>query len=49
MNLLEKIFESTLWNGRLFVLLAVIFSMIGSIILLAVIFSCIYDAFTCIG
>ena len=36
MNLLEKLFESTLWNGRLFVLLAVIFSMIGSIILFIV-------------
>ena len=36
MNVIEKIFESTLWNGRLFVLLAVIFSMIGSIILFVV-------------
>ena len=36
MHILEKIFESTLWNGRLFVLLAVIFSMIGSIILFIV-------------
>ncbi|RUM45038.1 MAG: YqhA family protein [Hydrogenimonas sp.] len=33
MKLLEKLFESTLWNGRLFVLLAVIFSMFGSIVL----------------
>ncbi len=36
MNLLEKIFESTLWNGRLFVLLAVVFSMIGAIALFIV-------------
>jgi len=36
MRLLEKIFESTLWNGRLFVILAVIFSMFGSIILFIV-------------
>ena len=36
MNAIEKIFESILWNGRLFVLLAVIFSMIGSIILFVV-------------
>jgi len=33
MNLLEKIFENTLWNGRLFILLAVIFGMIGAIAL----------------
>ncbi len=32
----EKVFESMLWNGRLFVLLAVVFSMIGSIILFIV-------------
>ncbi len=32
----EKIFEGMLWNGRLFVLLAVVFSMIGSIILFIV-------------
>ncbi len=36
MNLLEKIFEHTLWNGRLFVLLAVIFSLVASIILFVV-------------
>jgi len=36
MNILEKFFESALWNGRLFVLLAVVFSMIGSIILFIV-------------
>lgn len=33
---LEKIFESGLWHGRLFVLLAVIFSMLGAIILFVV-------------
>jgi len=33
---IERIFESILWNGRLFVLLAVIFSMVGSIILFIV-------------
>jgi uncharacterized membrane protein YqhA len=32
----EKIFESTLWNGRLFILLAVIFSMLGAVILFIV-------------
>ena len=36
MKLLEKIFEQTLWNGRLFVLLAVIFSLVASIILFIV-------------
>ncbi len=36
MKLLEKIFEHTLWNGRLFVLLAVIFSLVASIILFIV-------------
>jgi uncharacterized membrane protein YqhA len=36
MNKLEKIFESTLWSGRLFILLAVIFSMVGAIILFIV-------------
>lgn len=33
---LERAFEGTLWNGRLFILLAVIFSMIGAIILFIV-------------
>ncbi len=33
---LEKSFESTLWSGRLFILLAVIFSMVGAIILFIV-------------
>jgi uncharacterized membrane protein YqhA len=36
LNKIEKIFESTLWSGRLFVLLAVIFSMVGAIILFIV-------------
>ncbi len=36
MEKIEKFFESILWNGRLFVLLAVIFSMVGSIILFVV-------------
>jgi uncharacterized membrane protein YqhA len=36
MGKIEKIFESILWNGRLFVLLAVVFSMVGSIILFIV-------------
>ncbi len=36
MKLLEKIFEHSLWNGRLFVLLAVVFSLIASIILFVV-------------
>ena len=42
MRVIEKIFESILWNGRLFVLLAVIFSMIGSIILFVVASADIY-------
>ena len=36
MNLLEKIFESTLWNTRFFILLPVIFSMIGAIALFVI-------------
>ncbi|HIE35065.1 MAG TPA: YqhA family protein [Campylobacterales bacterium] len=36
MNLLEKIFENILWNGRLFIILAVIFGMVGAIILFIV-------------
>ncbi|BDY12469.1 YqhA family protein [Hydrogenimonas cancrithermarum] len=36
MKFLEKLFETTLWNGRLFVLLAVIFSMLGAIALFVV-------------
>lgn len=34
--MLEKVFESALWNSRLFTLLAVIFSMLGAIILFIV-------------
>jgi uncharacterized membrane protein YqhA len=34
--MLERIFESLLWNSRFFVLLAVIFGMIGSIVLFIV-------------
>ncbi len=41
-SLLERMFEGTLWNGRLFILLAVIFSMIGAIILFIVASSDIY-------
>jgi len=36
MGLLEKIFENTLWSGRLFILLAVIFGMVGAIALFIV-------------
>lgn len=36
MNLLEDIFERILWNGRLFILLAVIFGMIGAVVLFVV-------------
>jgi len=36
MRFIEHIFESTLWNTRFFVLLAVIFSMIGGIALFIV-------------
>lgn len=42
MKILEKIFESALWNGRLFILLAVIFSMVGAIILFVVASTDIY-------
>jgi uncharacterized membrane protein YqhA len=35
-SLLERVFESTLWSTRFFVLLAVIFSMIGGIALFVV-------------
>lgn len=34
--MLERIFESTLWNSRLFTILAVVFSMIGAVILFIV-------------
>jgi uncharacterized membrane protein YqhA len=43
LNIIEKIFEGTLWNGRLFILLAVIFSMIGAVILFIVASVDIYD------
>lgn len=43
MNIIEKIFESTLWNGRLFILLAVIFSMVGAVILFIVASVDIFD------
>jgi uncharacterized protein (TIGR00645 family) len=36
MKRLEQIFESTLWNTRLFILLPVIFSMIGAIALFVI-------------
>ncbi len=36
MNIIEKIFENVLWNSRLFVVLAVIFGMVGGIILFVV-------------
>jgi uncharacterized membrane protein YqhA len=34
--MIERVFEGLLWNSRFFVLLAVVFSMIGSIILFVV-------------
>ncbi|WP_018293673.1 YqhA family protein [Mariprofundus ferrooxydans] len=36
MNIIEKHFEKLLWNSRLFILLAVIFGMIGAVILFVV-------------
>ncbi|WP_281951292.1 YqhA family protein [Nitrosophilus kaiyonis] len=36
MNFIEKIFESTLWQGRLLILLAVIFGMVGALVLFVV-------------
>jgi len=36
MNFIEKIFENTLWGGRLFILLAVVFGMVGAIALFIV-------------
>ncbi len=36
MNFLEKIFEGTLWQGRLLILLAVVFGMIGAVVLFVV-------------
>ena len=43
MKFIENIFESILWNTRFFVLLAVIFSMIGGIALFIVASSDIFD------
>ncbi len=43
MKTIEKVFESVLWNGRLFILLAVIFSMVGAIILFVVASADIFD------
>ena len=42
MQWIEKIFEGILWNGRLFVILAVIFSMVGAVILFIVASADIY-------
>ena len=36
MDLLERFFENTLWSGRLFIILAVIFGMIGAIALFVI-------------
>ncbi|BCD68548.1 YqhA family protein [Nitratiruptor sp. YY09-18] len=36
MRFLENLFEGTLWQGRLFIVLAVIFGMIGAIVLFIV-------------
>ncbi len=33
MGMLEKVFENTLWSGRLFIILAVVFGMLGAIAL----------------
>ena len=43
MRILEKIFENLLWNGRLFILLAVVFSMLGSVLLFFVASGDIFD------
>lgn len=43
MKILEKVFENILWNGRLFILLAVIFSMLGSVLLFIVASIDIFD------
>lgn len=43
MKLIERLFEGALWNGRLFILLAVIFSMIGAIILFVIASADIYE------
>ena len=41
--MLEKFFETTMWQARLFVLLAVIFGLLGSIILFIVASMDIYE------
>lgn len=41
--MIERIFESTIWNSRFFVLLAVIFGLIGAIILFIVASVDIYE------
>ncbi len=41
-SLMERVFEGALWNGRLFIILAVIFSMVGAIILFIVASTDIY-------
>ena len=46
MNFLEKIFESGLWQGRLFILLAVIFGMVGAVVLFIVASMDIYHVAT---
>jgi len=43
MQFIEKLFEGILWNGRLFVILAVVFSMVGAIILFIIASVDIYD------
>ncbi|MRJ03193.1 MAG: YqhA family protein [Epsilonproteobacteria bacterium] len=43
MNILEKIFEHALWNTRLFSLLAVVFGMVGALILFVVASMDIYN------
>jgi len=46
MNLIEKVFENILWNTRFFVLLAVIFSMLGGIVLFVVASVDVYNIIT---
>ena len=43
MKLLENIFENILWNGRLFIILAVIFGMIGAVALFVIASVDIYE------
>ncbi len=44
--MIERVFESTIWNSRLFVLLAVIFGLIGAIMLFVVASVDIYESLT---